>query len=186
MASTRNQANNLILTDAFAYKAPIGTTAPTDTTTAWAAGWLELGWIDNEGLTETPQGSVTELKGVTGATLAYVKDGDGWEVSGNFNESNKVTESLLYQNATVATAGGITTSTVRAQTVPSKFAFGFEFWYNNGSKRRLVFPLGSCTVSGVVNHYTDFRKFPISFTSLQASDGTLIVNITDNAAETVP
>src|SRR5689334_17302428 len=103
MASTRNVANNLILTDAFAYKAPTGTTAPTDTTTAWPAGWLELGWIDDSGLTETPQGSVSELKGVTGATLAYVKDGDGWEVAGNFNESNKITESLLYQNATVAT-----------------------------------------------------------------------------------
>lgn len=182
----RDSANALILSDLHVYMADVGSTMPTDTTTALDAAFKEVGWINPDGFSETPQGSVTELKGVTGATLARIKDADGWQFEFTCLESNDTTDSLLYPNATTATATGITTSTVKASTAPPQKAFVIEATYSNGSKRRIGVPLGNATVSGAVSQkYTDFRQFPVQVDALQASDGTLLINITDNAGQAV-
>lgn len=37
----------------YAYIAPLGTTAPTSTSAAWGAGWVDLGGISDDGLSES-------------------------------------------------------------------------------------------------------------------------------------
>lgn len=41
--------------------APVGTTAPTDTATAWAAGWKNLGYTTDAGVVLRPNLSVTDI-----------------------------------------------------------------------------------------------------------------------------
>lgn len=41
--------------------APLGTTAPTDTTTAWAAGWKNLGYTTDDGVVLRPNLTVTDI-----------------------------------------------------------------------------------------------------------------------------
>jgi hypothetical protein len=183
LASTRDEANARVLVDAVVYKAPVGTTAPTDLDADWPAGWDDTGWISEDGFSQTPQGDVSDLKGVTGATLKRVKSGDGWEFTFTCIESNKVTDSIIYPNRTVATASGVTTSTVRASIVPPTDAYGIDALYDDGSRDRIIVPLGSGVVTGAIQSvHTDYRKAPVSVSALQAGDGTLLLHLTDSAA----
>jgi len=44
------------------YVAPKGTTVPTDTTTAWAAGWADLGYTDEKGVVLSKKDTKTPIK----------------------------------------------------------------------------------------------------------------------------
>lgn len=182
---TRTAANSLILTDGYIYTAPVGTTAPTDTTAALNAAFLDCGWVDENGITVTPQGSTTELKGITGATLAFIKDGDGFEYTCTLTESSATTASLLAPNSTAVTAAGITTRTVKSVSAPPSKAWVIEEHYSNGKIRRIVVPMGSAVIGAVTSKHNGFRSFPLTISAIQASDGVLHVDITDNPAESV-
>lgn len=41
--------------------APLGTTVPTDVTSAWAAGWIDLGLIDDKGVTNSHKKSMNKV-----------------------------------------------------------------------------------------------------------------------------
>lgn len=41
--------------------APVGTTAPTDVSTAWAAGWKDLGYTTDDGVVLRPNLAVTDI-----------------------------------------------------------------------------------------------------------------------------
>jgi hypothetical protein len=43
------------------YIAPVGTTAPTDIATAWAAGWIDLGYATEDGVTLTVGRTITDI-----------------------------------------------------------------------------------------------------------------------------
>jgi hypothetical protein len=43
--------------------APLGTAVPTDVTTAWAAGWIDLGTIDDKGIADSNKLSYTAVAG---------------------------------------------------------------------------------------------------------------------------
>ena len=43
------------------YVAPVGTTAPVDVTAAWGAGWIQLGYTTEDGVTFTDSKEVNEI-----------------------------------------------------------------------------------------------------------------------------
>lgn len=43
------------------YDAPLGTTAPSDIATAWAAGWTDLGYMNEDGVSITDSASVERI-----------------------------------------------------------------------------------------------------------------------------
>jgi hypothetical protein len=44
------------------YNGPVGTTAPTDPTTAWATGWVDLATISEDGMTTSFNEDTSEIK----------------------------------------------------------------------------------------------------------------------------
>jgi len=184
MTSTRSADNALILTDVFGHYADVGTALPTDTTTDLPAGWTEFGWLDPTGFSETPTGSVTDLKGVNGATLAQIKDGDGWEFDMVCLESIAATDSILYAASTPATVGSVTTTQVKAATAPRPKAWCFTLTYSNGVSRRVALSKGNGSVTGAIqNVYNDFRKIPLKVAAIQDSNAVLFTNIADTSDE---
>lgn len=180
MTSTRDASNALILQDAYLYVAPKGTTLPDDVSTDLIADFKDAGWLDPDGVTTTPQGNVTELKGVTGATLAYIKDGDGYQFTCNCLESNDTTASLLSPNSTKTVVGGVTKRVVKASVAPEQQVFVIEKWYTNGSKERDVIALGSAVVGAVKDVYTAFRSFPLTISAVQQSDAELFFTLSED------
>lgn len=88
--------------------APLGTTIPTSPLpTAFGAGWLDLGWMDDAGLTETDTKQETKKYGWQGGALVRVLRSQA-EHSFAFNclEENAITYGLLRPNSTIVTSGG--------------------------------------------------------------------------------
>lgn len=56
-----NADNVLVALTGAALYAPLGTTLPTDTTTAWNAAFVDLGYLSEDGVTETPEDETTEI-----------------------------------------------------------------------------------------------------------------------------
>jgi hypothetical protein len=60
-ATTPNYAQSRAALTGYIKYAPLGTSVPTDVTTAWAAGWTDLGLIDDKGLDEGHKRSMNKV-----------------------------------------------------------------------------------------------------------------------------
>lgn len=56
-----NADNVLVALTGAALIAPLATTMPTDTTTAWNAAFVDLGYLSEDGVTETPEDETTDI-----------------------------------------------------------------------------------------------------------------------------
>jgi hypothetical protein len=98
------------------YTAALGTTAPTDTTTALAAGFLSLGLLSEDGVTKSENVDRTDLKSMGGQ---YVRSKVTSQVTNfTFQALENIDETWIRANpgSTSATATGITTRAYKTQT----------------------------------------------------------------------
>ena len=58
-ATTPNYSQVRAAITGFVKYAPLGTAVPTDVTTAWAAGWTDLGALDDKGIADSLKLSFT-------------------------------------------------------------------------------------------------------------------------------
>jgi hypothetical protein len=115
--ATGGNATNIRSYDlAVVYTAPVGTAAPTDTSTALNASFLSLGLLSEDGVTRTLNMDRTELKSM-GGSLVRVKR-TGQSVQFTFTALENIDEVFVRANpgSTSATATGTTTRTYKAQT----------------------------------------------------------------------
>lgn len=56
------------------YVAPLGTTVPTDATTALPAAWKDLGWVSEDGFTNSAKRNTTKHKSFGGETVKVTQD----------------------------------------------------------------------------------------------------------------
>lgn len=122
------------------YKAPVGTAAPTDSTTAWGAGWVNLGFakdgfeIDQELKTKDVEAWQT-LEVVRQFPTAISRKAT-WESI----ESNNKTVALAWNNATItAGTGGAYTMSIPASYINQEFALGLD-WSDGTTSQRIVIP----------------------------------------------
>lgn len=115
--ATGGNATNVRSYDlAVVYTAPVGTAAPTDTSTALNASFLSLGLLSEDGVTRTLNMDRTELKSM-GGSLVRVKR-TGQSVQFTFTALENIDEVFVRANpgSTSLTTTGITTRTYKAQT----------------------------------------------------------------------
>ncbi|MGH6656632.1 MAG: hypothetical protein ACRDVE_15690 [Actinocrinis sp.] len=60
--TTPNVSQNRSAIKGFVKVAPLGTAVPADVTTAWAAGWIDLGLIDDKGVTSSNKKTMNKVK----------------------------------------------------------------------------------------------------------------------------
>ncbi|MBW1600898.1 phage tail protein [Streptomyces sp. JJ66] len=132
------------------YMAPKGTAGPTDLATAWPAGWLDLGYMSEDGvsLEYTTQ---TEDVGAWQSLSPVRKILTGVDMTMGFTaiELKADTVTLFFPGSTLATATGVHTLTIPSAPGPAEFAFGLE-WKDGTITNRLTLPRGEVTERGAV------------------------------------
>jgi hypothetical protein len=110
-----------------AYYSAVGTTAPTDATTAWGSGWIDLGWVmADKGISESYNDSTKQVRGFqSGATVRTIIQNSDAEFGFTLLESKGSTLTLFHKGSTITTSGGNSTLPV-VLPVPQRWAFGFD------------------------------------------------------------
>lgn len=161
------------------YFAPVGTTAPTDVTTAWAAAWIAAGLLGEDGLTETRDEDSTDLYAYGGILVRTTRSKHKRTFTVTLLEDHADLWELLNPGSTAATTTGVTTRTVKVPT-SNPMAFGIEF-RDGTTTKRIVVPKGQIVISGDVSYSdSELAGREATITVYPASDGTLYVEITND------
>jgi len=121
------------------WKAPIGTTAPSDSTTAWAAGWVNLGYAKS-GFAVTPSLKTTPVMGwqstqilrliATELTRKY-----GFELM----QSNIQTVAMAWGGTVVPGTAGVYSMTIPNAATIQEFMIGID-WSDGTTSQRIIIP----------------------------------------------
>jgi hypothetical protein len=127
------------------YVAAVGTAAPTDIATAWASGWYDLGYTDDDGVTLTDG---REIEEIPVWQLLYparrIVTGRNYTAAFNLRQWNKGTVQFAYGGGTVTTSGGVYKFTPPAPEVIDERALGIE-WADGSLTYRIIVPRGMVT-----------------------------------------
>lgn len=155
------------------YRAPLGTTLPTDASTALDAAFVSLGYVSDGGLTNSNSPSSTDIKEWGGAVVLNIQNEkpDTW--------SAKLIESLNVEvlktvygadNVTGTLATGITV-TANADEA-EEYVYVFEMVLRNGVSKRVVLPDAKISAIGDITYVTsDAVGYDVTWTAMPDSSG---------------
>ena len=134
-------ANPRIWVNADVFAAPVGTTAPTDIATAWAAAWKALGLLSEDGMTESREDDTEDHYAWGGILVRTTRSKHKRTLVVTALEDNPTVWALVNPGSAVpTTTTGVTTRIVKVPQ-PNPQAFGFEL--KDGTiTSRLVVPRG--------------------------------------------
>lgn len=128
------------------YRAPIGTTLPTDATTALDAAFVSLGYVSEDGLSNNNELSVEATKAWGGNIVLRSLTEMNDEFSLTLIETKNVDVlKAVYgdDNVTVDASGDVTVSVIAED--PEEAVWVFELVLRGGIARRIVIPDGAIT-----------------------------------------
>jgi hypothetical protein len=128
------------------YIAPKGTTAPTDLDTAWAAGWVDLGYLSDDGV-EMSYSTETEDINAWQSLSPVRKVLTGVDMTLAFTaiELKTSTVTLYFPSATMTDVSGtVHKLSIPAAPDPDERAIGLE-WVDGDIKNRLIIARGEVT-----------------------------------------
>ncbi len=154
------------------YRAPLGTTLPTDATTALAAAFKDLGYISEDGITNSNTRESEEIKAYGGDTVLRPETGKTDSYQMTFIESKNVdTLKAVYgdDNVTGTIATGIE---VRVNSKELESAVWVIDQIMNGDVlRRTVIPNGKVTDLGDITYADgEVTGFETTVTALPYAD----------------
>lgn len=163
------------------YYAPVGTVAPTNTTTAFSASWDYLGLLSEDGLTETRSQESNDYYAWGGILIRTVRTKFKRSFKVAALEDNSNVFYLLNPGSTVAIAGAVTTRTVKTPTA-NPMAFAFEVKDGTITKR-IIIPRGEIVEIGdVVYSENDINQREITIDVYPSAAGVLYTELTDDPA----
>lgn len=132
------------------YMAPKGTVAPTDLTTAWGAGWKDLGYVSDDGVsmeysTDTEDINAWQSLSPVRRVLTSVAFTMGFTAI----ELKADTLTLYFPGSSITTVAGVSTLSIPSAPGSAEYAFGLE-WEDGTIISRLVIPRGEVTERGGV------------------------------------
>lgn len=128
------------------YIAPKGTTAPTDLDTAWPAGWVDLGYLSDDGV-EMNYSTNTEDINAWQSLSPVRKVLTGVDMTLGFTaiELKTSTVTLYFPSATMTDVSGtVHKLAIPAAPAPDERAIGLE-WIDGTIKNRLIIARGEVT-----------------------------------------
>ncbi|MEV5369012.1 phage tail tube protein [Streptomyces albogriseolus] len=135
------------------FLAAVGTTGPTDLTTAWGAGWVDLGYLSDDGVSMEYTTDVEDIN--AWQSLSPVR-----RVLTSVDMTLGFTAMELKASTVTAYFPGATITEVTEDTVwrldipaapgPDERAIGLE-WIDGTIKNRLVIPRGEITDRGAIS-----------------------------------
>ena len=135
------------------YRAPIGTTLPTDATSTLNEAFKCLGYVSEDGLTNTTELETENIKEWGGATVLNVQTSkdDTWSMT-LIEAMNIDVLKMVYgdSNVTGSLDGGIVISANNTPQAPASYVF--EMIYNDNAIKRVVLPNAYVTEVGDITY----------------------------------
>jgi hypothetical protein len=165
------------------YSAPKGTTAPADTTTAWAAEWTDLGYLSEDGFVMTPNVESDDLMvWQSYAAVRKLMTSRTLDLKFTLMQANADTFMLTFGGGTVTAAGTDWRYEAPIGGEVDERAFGLEV--RDGTLiYRFFFPRGMVTdVGDIPVVKTDAIKFELTASVLAVDDVTPLFEFVTNDA----
>ena len=128
------------------YRAPLGTTLPTDATTALDAAFVSLGYVSEDGLSNNNELSVEATKAWGGIIVlrSLTEMNDEFSLTLIETKNEDVLKAVYGDdNVTVDASGNITVNVVAED--PEEAVWVFELALRGGIAKRIVIPDGAIT-----------------------------------------
>ena len=152
------------------YRAPVGTTLPTDASTSLAASFKNVGYISEDGYTNTLTKNVNDIKEWGGETVdSEIQDQKEEFKFKMISSLNTDARKAVYGDANVSESSGAITTIVKAGV------FGDGVWVideavKGGRLMRTVIPNGKITSIGDIPHKgTEAIGFDVTLTAMYDS-----------------
>ena len=140
MSNAANVTTGKRRTDGGIYFAPAGTTLPTNATTTLATAFKNLGYVSEDGVTNSLSKDVTEIKEWGGDTVDTVLTAQTDTFQFTLIESlNTDTLKAVYGDANVTESSGAITVTVKADEAPSG-VWVIDMIQKGNKLKRIVIP----------------------------------------------
>lgn len=171
--------NPRIWVNADVYVGDVGSTAPTDTTTALDAAFEALGLLSEDGMTESRSEDVTDHHAHGGILVRTTRSKHKRTMTVTALENNPVVFDLVNPGSSASTTTGTTTRTIKTPS-PNPKAFVIELVDGDVINRRVI-PRGEVIEVGDVTFSdADLTAYELTINIYPASDGTLFLDITDD------
>ena len=155
MSNAANVTTGKRRTDGGIYFAPAGTTLPTNATTTLATAFKNLGYVSEDGVTNSLSKDVTEIKEWGGDTVDTVLTAQTDTFQFTLIESlNTDTLKAVYGDANVSESSGAITVTVKAAEAPSG-VWVIDMIQKGNKLKRIVIPNGKVSELGDVVYKAD-------------------------------
>ena len=168
------------------YRAPLGTTLPTDASTALGGAFTSLGYIAQGGVTHGFNLDTGEYRAWGGdLVLAYTNSKTHTFAFGMIEVLNKTVYQTIYGESAVSgtLASGISVSADGADM--TEYVYVIELAMRDGAMKRIVIPDGKITEIGdIVYQDSDAVNFPVTITAQVDSTGKSHYEYIKKAAST--
>jgi hypothetical protein len=150
-------AANPLITGGF-YSAPLGTTLPTDSTTPLPGPYIPLGYIGDNGITQTSQRQITDVNAWGGDLVATLQDRFDVTLKMDFLQALDVdVKRAVFHTDNVTVTPATTTTGTELQVLHNSKLLETRVWvvdsYYDLATMRLGIPVGRIVEVGDI-HYT--------------------------------
>ena len=167
------------------YVAPVGSTAPVDVSTAWAAAWVALGLLSEDGMTETRNDDVTDHHAWGNILVRTVRSKHKRTFQVTALEDNKTVWAVANPGSTATSVSPLTTRTVKVPTTDPR-AFGFEL-RDGGITKRIAVPRGEILeIGATVYNESDIAMKELTVTVYPSAAGVLYTELLNDLSAVVP
>lgn len=169
------------------WRATVGTTAPTNPTTAWGAGWASFGMIVEDGVTLTYNSDTNDIYvlSATGSVWARrVETHQTWEIGFALTEDTDVVFKALNPGSLSATVSTVTTRQYKTRTT-AFMALGIDL-LDGTNHKRLVVPKVQVNRTGDVTFGAGQLTAPAATAVIQPQSDLFFIEYTDQAGALAP
>lgn len=154
------------------WKAPLGTALPTDGSTAWGVGFVNLGY-ESDGFTLTQDYKTTEVSGWQSLeALRLIATALTRKLAFEAIQSNTVTVGLAWGGATITPTTGGKYSLDIPDSQLTDFILGID-WNDGTTSQRLIVQRAALVSLATIKYVrTDAVKYPLEVQALKPADGT--------------
>lgn len=166
------------------FAAPIGTTLPTDATTALDAAFVCLGYVSEDGLTNNNEMDVSAIKAWGGAIVyrSLTELDDNFALTLIESENVDVLKAV-YGDANVTTDANGTTKVEVIAEDPQEKVWVFELALRGGKAKRIVIPDGAVTAREAITYNdSDAIGYGITVSAYPDSNGKTHIEYLEGAS----